>query len=332
MFSSDRLRGYRLGDLTIDLDNCQIRRNGDSLPCGRLTFELLVALAERAPRLVGKHELIDCLWSARYVSPATVKRRFSLLRSTLGDQAETPKYVRVVRGKGYSIIPKVTELRPKRDRRRRIAMASAAASLIAAFCLGAEIGYQDGLQPHMPGYQTGSAVYVTSAPHQLTRDESAFVMGLAQDTAFSIRQSNLIDIGQPLGRLGNDGTLAALARVVTDDANTLHVTLAVPMDQRIKFTISRANELNDWAGSLQDSVAPGVTNTSDSFSTAEPSRNEDFRTEVTVLPPELADNFSIIVNMSFDRMAMQEKPTELQSRALHAVATSFNLGLPHQTL
>jgi hypothetical protein len=93
MSEQDRPRAYRIGDLSLDLRHRQIRRNGEEIACGRLTFDLLALLAEAAPRVVSREELCAKLWDGRYVSPGTLKQRVVLLRQALGDQADEPRYI-----------------------------------------------------------------------------------------------------------------------------------------------------------------------------------------------------------------------------------------------
>lgn len=122
-------------------------RGGCTLRLGKLTFQLLQALAEAAPRVVTKDELVEHVWGKRYVSPETVGQRIKLLREALGDDAHAPRYIEVVRGQGYRLIPPV-ELLPAEElqavppvprMRRRVLLAGAAVLLLAAALI---VGYQ----------------------------------------------------------------------------------------------------------------------------------------------------------------------------------------------
>ena len=95
------------GDLQLDLDQRRLLRAGDDLKLGRLTFRLLHVLASAAPALVTKDDLADQVWDGRIVSPETVAQRIKLLRQALSDDANSPRYVEVVRGQGYRWIPEV---------------------------------------------------------------------------------------------------------------------------------------------------------------------------------------------------------------------------------
>lgn len=102
--------GYRIGDIEVDVLNRRVRRNNEHLSLGKLTWRLLLALAEAAPGMLTRKQLVDKVWEGRFASPATVKQRVILLRDALSDDAGNPQYLRVIRGEGYALIPPVVPL------------------------------------------------------------------------------------------------------------------------------------------------------------------------------------------------------------------------------
>jgi tetratricopeptide (TPR) repeat protein len=105
--SQDRLIRLAIGDLTLYLEERRVTRDGDDLHLGKLTYDLLLALAERAPALVTQEELAQRVWTGRAASPETIQQRVKILRQSLGDDAKAPRYIRVARGQGYQLIPPV---------------------------------------------------------------------------------------------------------------------------------------------------------------------------------------------------------------------------------
>ena len=101
---SDR-SGSRIGDLQLDLRQHRVTRGEETISLGKLTFELLHVLAESAPNLVTHDELAEQVWNGRPVSPETIAQRVKLLRDGLSDDAKHPRYVEVVHGLGYRLIP-----------------------------------------------------------------------------------------------------------------------------------------------------------------------------------------------------------------------------------
>ena len=103
---------YRIADLTLDVEAVSLLRDGQLIPLPRLSFDLLVALARRAPDVVGFDELIDTVWTGTAVGDETLTQRVALLRKALGDEAKNPRYLRAVRGRGYQLVSEVLPVQP----------------------------------------------------------------------------------------------------------------------------------------------------------------------------------------------------------------------------
>jgi TolB-like protein len=105
------------------------------IPLGRLTYRLLLTLVEAAPNMVSHDQLIDSVWGGRSASPETISQRIKLLRDALSDDPHNPRYVELVRGQGYRLLPRVEVLPdepPPRSRSRWVVPMGAAVSLAAA--------------------------------------------------------------------------------------------------------------------------------------------------------------------------------------------------------
>jgi len=98
---------YRIGDLVLDVGVHEVRREGTVIPLPPLSFDLLLTLARHAPNLVSGEQLAEEVWPGLVVSPGTIVKRVGLLREAIGDDAEHPSYVSVVRGRGYRLIPPI---------------------------------------------------------------------------------------------------------------------------------------------------------------------------------------------------------------------------------
>ena len=96
-----------VGDLIVDLDRAQVTRAGVEIPLPRLSYDLLLALVDASPRVVTIDELMERVWPGLVVSPETVSQRIKLLRRALEDDADAPRYVAGVRGRGYRLLPPV---------------------------------------------------------------------------------------------------------------------------------------------------------------------------------------------------------------------------------
>jgi TolB-like protein/DNA-binding winged helix-turn-helix (wHTH) protein len=96
-----------IDDLVLDVGTRQVKRGDSLVELPKLSFELLLALARAAPNVVTADELMDEVWDGRVVSPATIAKRVELVRQALGDDSKNPRYVALVRGHGYRLLPEV---------------------------------------------------------------------------------------------------------------------------------------------------------------------------------------------------------------------------------
>ena len=101
---------YLVGDLVLDTGRHEVIRDGAPLELPKLSYRLLRTLVEASPNVLTHDELVKGVWDDRIVSPETVTQRVKLLRQKLGDDAADPRYIRVVRGTGYALIPDVESL------------------------------------------------------------------------------------------------------------------------------------------------------------------------------------------------------------------------------
>jgi TolB-like protein/DNA-binding winged helix-turn-helix (wHTH) protein len=90
----------------------QVRRGREIIDLPRLSYRLLIALAEVAPDVLDHDGIAQHVWSGRIVSPETVTQRVKLLRQALHDDARAPRYIGLVRSEGYRLLAEVEELEP----------------------------------------------------------------------------------------------------------------------------------------------------------------------------------------------------------------------------
>jgi TolB-like protein len=113
---------YLIGDLTVDTGNNTVNRGNETITLSPRTFQLLVALARRTPNVVSRQELLETVWPDEYVNDETLSQRVRVLRKSLGDLDETPRYISAVRGWGYRVVAPVTRVEIPKDKIRSIAV------------------------------------------------------------------------------------------------------------------------------------------------------------------------------------------------------------------
>lgn len=135
MDPDDKHKRFRIGDLIVDAGSRRVTRRGRTLAVPGLSFDLLLALARRAPDVVSVDTLMDEVWPGLVVGPETVTKRVQLLRDALDDRGEHPRYLSAIRGRGYRLHAPVQPERSApvgRSRRRAMLATAVCGSLLAA--------------------------------------------------------------------------------------------------------------------------------------------------------------------------------------------------------
>lgn len=97
----------RVDDLLILTGTQQVLRGSQEIPLPKLSFDLLLALVRAAPNTVTLDDLMRRVWPGLVVNPETVTQRVKLLRDALGDDRQAPRYIGLVRGRGYRLLAPV---------------------------------------------------------------------------------------------------------------------------------------------------------------------------------------------------------------------------------
>ena len=122
---------YRIDDLDIDLGQRRVFRGDQEIDLPKLSFSMLTALLKAAPNALSIDELTDQVWDGAVVSPATVSKRAELLRQALGEDSRNSRYVALVRGHGYRLIPTPVPAKSGAENRRLRKVAAAAVILLS---------------------------------------------------------------------------------------------------------------------------------------------------------------------------------------------------------
>lgn len=208
---------YQFGDLTLEAGPRRVKRGQVSLDVGGLTFDLLLALVESAPNVVGHDELVNKVWRGRSTSPETITQRAMMLRQALSDDADHPQYFEAVRGQGYRLIPTPEPLifqAPANGARWRLIGGSVA---VVAFAVVLTAGWQywRSAAPDSPASVAvlpftnqssaeENAEFFASGMHseiltQLTKIASLKVISQASVLEYLNTRKNIREIGEELG-------------------------------------------------------------------------------------------------------------------------------------
>lgn len=135
----------RFGPFRIDVEARTLHRGAARIEIQRKPLEVLIYLAEAAPRLVTREELLGLFWS-RAVNDEALTRCVSTIRKLLGDEGQPPEYIETHRAQGYRFAAPVSvDGRPhaagaglsRRARRNKlIVLALALAALVVLSFVG----------------------------------------------------------------------------------------------------------------------------------------------------------------------------------------------------
>ena len=91
-----------LGNLVIDMNRYEVRKNGTPLELTLREFELLQYLAEKESKVFSREQLLSDVWGYEYFGDIrTVDVTVRRLREKLEDDSSDPKYIMTKRGIGY---------------------------------------------------------------------------------------------------------------------------------------------------------------------------------------------------------------------------------------
>jgi DNA-binding response OmpR family regulator len=94
-----------IGDVVIDVSAHAVRVDGREVVLTGLEFDILLALARRAGRVVGRDALLaEAGRGDVAVNDRTVDVHISHLRQKLGDDPRSPRKIKTIRGVGYVLV------------------------------------------------------------------------------------------------------------------------------------------------------------------------------------------------------------------------------------
>jgi DNA-binding winged helix-turn-helix (wHTH) protein/tetratricopeptide (TPR) repeat protein len=94
------------GEVEVDLGRYELRRFGQRIKLERKPMELLVFLLERREQMVSREEIVKRLWRSDLFidTERNVNNIVRKLRTALGDDADKPRFLETVVGKGYRFV------------------------------------------------------------------------------------------------------------------------------------------------------------------------------------------------------------------------------------
>ena len=101
---------YRFEDCELDLAQYELRRGGAVVHVEPQVLDVLAHLVANHGRLVPKTELLDGVWSDRFVSESALTSRLKQARRAVGDDGQNQRVIATVHGRGYRFVAPVVEI------------------------------------------------------------------------------------------------------------------------------------------------------------------------------------------------------------------------------
>lgn len=108
------MASYGFGPFELDATRGELRKNGSRIPIQNQPFHVLRTLVERADRLVSREDLRQAIWADdTFVDfEHGLNAAMSKIRRALSDDADSPRYIETVAGKGYRFIAPLKDHEP----------------------------------------------------------------------------------------------------------------------------------------------------------------------------------------------------------------------------
>jgi DNA-binding winged helix-turn-helix (wHTH) protein/TolB-like protein len=92
---------YGFGSFGIDPRQRMLLREGEPVALPPKAFDTLLVLVQRSGAVVSKDELLEAVWPGQFVEENNLTQYISLLRKTLGDERQKPRFIQTIAKRGY---------------------------------------------------------------------------------------------------------------------------------------------------------------------------------------------------------------------------------------
>ena len=99
-------------DLELDRVGFELRRSGTALKLERIPMEILFLLVERKGQLIGRADIVARVWGKDVFldTDNSINSAIRKIRMVLRDDADKPRFIQTISGRGYRFIAKVSEI------------------------------------------------------------------------------------------------------------------------------------------------------------------------------------------------------------------------------
>ena len=99
----------KVGEWRVEAEENSITRDGKAIRLEPKVIEVLLQLAARPGKVVGREELLAAVWPGVVVGDDALTQAIIKLRKALGDDAHQPRYIETISKRGYRLIAPVVD-------------------------------------------------------------------------------------------------------------------------------------------------------------------------------------------------------------------------------
>jgi DNA-binding response OmpR family regulator len=105
----EKISRFRFGNVEVDFERHEVRKNGKLIELSHREFRLLEYLIDFRGKLITRDRLLENVWEydaydTSYVTTRTVDNHILRLRKKIEDEPDHPSYIQTVRGYGYKFV------------------------------------------------------------------------------------------------------------------------------------------------------------------------------------------------------------------------------------
>lgn len=97
----------RVGEWLVDPSRLLLQGSNTELSLEPRVMELLIYMAERPREVISAEQLLIDIWHGPFYGDGPVQRAMAILRRSLGDDSQSPRYIETIRKRGYRLIADV---------------------------------------------------------------------------------------------------------------------------------------------------------------------------------------------------------------------------------
>ncbi|HEV7645825.1 MAG TPA: winged helix-turn-helix domain-containing protein [Pyrinomonadaceae bacterium] len=95
---------YNFDDVSVDIENFRVQKNGQTVSLTPRAFDVLALLLKNNGRVVEKQEIFEFVWKDVFVSDNALTKIIKEIRHAFEDPADQPRYIETVPKRGYRFI------------------------------------------------------------------------------------------------------------------------------------------------------------------------------------------------------------------------------------